>query len=127
MSIIVEPVIPVPSIITFVSPKLVNISVDAPLLVPSNEAIFEKLVDSSDDDLDEVIRFGSLCSVMIPETFLSTSISDVDIVTNKPDYHIDLSTLHDDETVVAKSKIYQIIIFGISFSKGTQTRKLKNS
>ena len=61
----------------------------------------EKLVESSDSDLDEVIKFGSLCLVMIPEIFLSTGISTADIVANNPVYHIDLGTLHDDATIVA--------------------------
>ena len=68
------------------------------------------LVESSDADLDEVIKFGSLCSVMIPKTFLSSGISTTDVVANNPVYHIDLGNLHDDKTVVAgsKSKTYRL-------------------
>ena len=45
---------------------------------------------------------------MIPETFMSTGISTSDIVTNNRVHHIELGTLHDDETVVAgsKNKVY---------------------
>ena len=66
----------------------------------------EKLVASNNSDLDEVIKFGSLCLVMIPEIFLSTA----DIIANNPVYHINLGTLHDDDTIVAGShrKIHRV-------------------
>ena len=60
-------------------------------------------MESSDADLDEVIKFESLCLVMIPETFLSSSISTVDILANNPVHHIDFGNLHDNEIVVAGS------------------------
>ena len=68
------------------------------------------MVASSDADLDEIIKVGSLCSVMVPDTFLSSGISTVDVVAGDPVYHIDLGTLHDDKMIVAgsKSKIYCI-------------------
>lgn len=45
---------------------------------------------------------------MIPKTSLSAGISTADIIADNAVYHIDLGTLHDDETVVtgSKSKIY---------------------
>ena len=64
----------------------------------------EKLVASSDADLNEIIKFGSLCSVMIPEMFLPSGISTADVLADNPVYHIDLGNLHDDKTVVASSK-----------------------
>ena len=68
------------------------------------------MVASSDVDLDEIIKFGSLCSVMIPETFLSNKISTADVVTDNPMYHIDLVNVHDDKIVVvgSKSKTYRL-------------------
>ena len=68
------------------------------------------MVASSDADLDEIIKFGSLCLVIIPETFLSSGISTADIVADNPVYHIDLGNLHDDETVVpgSKSKTHRV-------------------
>ena len=52
-----------------------------------------------------MIKFESLCSVIIPENFLSSGISTADVVA---DNHIDLGNQHDDETVLAgiKTKIY---------------------
>lgn len=96
--------------ITSVSPSLVVVSVDDPVPVPDDETELEKLVESNDTDLDEVIKFGSLCLVMIPEAFLSNSISTADIVANNHVYHIDFGNLHDDETIVAgsKSKAYRL-------------------
>ena len=110
MAITVDPIIVPTSKLTSVSPSLVAVSIDEPVLVPDNKAELEKLVESSDADLDEVIKFGSLCSVMIPETFLSSGISTADVVADNPAHHIDLGNLHDDETVVAgsKTKIYRL-------------------
>ena len=45
---------------------------------------------------------------MILETFLSCGISTVDVVADNPVYHMDLSTLQDNETVVANSKILNL-------------------
>ena len=104
MTITVYPIIVPPSKITSVSPSLVSVSIDEPVPVPDDEAELEKLVESSDADLNKVIKFGSLCSVMIPETFLSSGIYTADVVANIPVHHIDLGNLHDDETFVAGSK-----------------------
>ena len=104
MAITVNPIPVSPSKITPVSPSLVAVSIDMPEHVSDDEAELEKLVASSDADLDEVIRFGSLCLVMISETFLSCGIPTADVVADNPVYHIDLGTLHGDETVVAGSK-----------------------
>ena len=101
MAIIVNPIPVSPSKITSVSLSLVAVSINEPEHVSDDEVELEKLVASSDSDLDEVIKFGSLCLVMIPEIFLSTGISTADIVANNPVYHIDLGTLHDDATIVA--------------------------
>ena len=108
MAITIDPIPVSPSTITSVSPSLVAVSIDEPEYVPDEEVELEKLVASSDSDLDEVIKFGSLCSVMIPETFLSCGISTADVVADNPVYHIDLGTLQDDETVVAGSKILNL-------------------
>ena len=110
MVITVDPITVLPSKITSVSPSLVAVIIDEPEPVPNEEAKFERVISSSDADLDEIIKFGSLCSVMIPDTFLSSGISIVDVVVGDPVYHIDLGNLHDDKTVVAgsKSKIYCI-------------------
>ena len=105
MAITIDPIPISPSKITSVFPSLVALSIDEPEQIPNEEAKLEKLVASSDSDLDEVIKLGSLCSVMIPETFLSCGISTADFVADNPVYHIDLGTLQDDETVVAGSKI----------------------
>ena len=104
MKITVDPIIVPPSKITSVSPSLVALSIDDPVPVPDDETELEKLVESSDVDLDEVIIFGSLCLLMIPKTFLSTGISTTNIVANNPVYHIDIGNLHNDETIVAGSK-----------------------
>ena len=61
-------------------------------------------MESSDGDLGEIICLGSLCSIMIPKISLSAGISTADIVADNPVYHIDLSALHDNETVIAGSK-----------------------
>ena len=108
LAITVEPIIPSTSKITSVSPKIVSVSVYEPVPSPDNEAELENLAESSDGHLDEVIHFGSLCSVMIPETFFSAGISTADIVANNPVHQIALGTLYGDETVVteSKSKIY---------------------
>ena len=68
------------------------------------------MVASSDADLDQIIKFGSLCSVMMSDIFLSSGISTADFVAGDPMNHIDLGTLHDDEKIVAgsKPKIYHI-------------------
>ena len=110
MVITVDPITVLPSKITSVSPSLVAVTIDEPEPLPDEEAELEKLVASSDDDLDEIIKFGSLCSVMVPDTFLSSGISTADVVAGDPVYHIDLGNLHDDEIIVAgsKSKIYCI-------------------
>ena len=110
MAITVDPITVLPLKITSVSPSLVAVTIDEPEPVPDKEAELKKLVACSDADLDEIIKFGSLCSVMIPDTFLSSGISIVDVVVGDPVYHIDLGNLHDDKTVVAgsKSKIYRI-------------------
>ena len=44
---------------------------------------------------------------MIPQTFLSSSISTIDVVA---DNHIDLGNLHDDKTVItgSKTKTYRL-------------------
>ena len=85
-------------------PSLVAVSIDEPEAIPDEELELEKLVESSDSELDEIVRFGSLCSVMIPETFLSCGISTADVMADNPVYHIDLGTLQDEETVVTGSK-----------------------
>ena len=41
---------------------------------------------------------------MIPETFLSSGISTVNVVADNPVYHIDPDNLHNDNTVVVGSK-----------------------
>ena len=78
MVITVDPVIVPPSKVTSISPSLVAVSVDDPVPVLDDEKELEKLVESSDADLDKTIKFGSLCQVMIPETFISVSISTAD-------------------------------------------------
>ena len=47
---------------------------------------------------------------MIPETFLSSSISTADVVTDNPVYHTNHGNMYDDKSVVAgsKSKTYCI-------------------
>ena len=105
MAITVEPIVPTRSSTKAVSPTLIAVSVDEPILVPDEEAELEKLVESSDYDLDEVIQFGSLCSVTIPDTFLSTGISTADIVA---DNHVDLDALHDDATIITGNKVYPV-------------------
>ena len=87
MAFTVDPIPVSPSKITSVPPSLVTISIDEPEQIPNEEAKLEKLVASSDSDLDEVIKFCSLCSVMIPETFLSCGISTADFVADNPVYH----------------------------------------
>ena len=54
----------------------------------------EKLGESSDVDLDEVICFGSLCSVMILELLFSTGISITDVVTGNSIHPIEFGTLY---------------------------------
>ena len=57
MAITVDPIIVSPPRITCVSIRLVSVSVsvDDPVPVPDDEAELEKLVESSDEDLDQVI------------------------------------------------------------------------
>ena len=100
MAITVDLIIVPLSKITSISPSLVAVSINEPVPVPDNKDKLEKLVESSDADLDEVIKFGKLCSFMIPEIFLSSGISTADVVADNPAHHIDLGNLHDDETIV---------------------------
>ena len=93
VAVTIDPISVSPSKITLVLPSLVAVSIDEPKHVPDEEAELEKLVASSDADLDEVIKFDSLCLVMIPETFLSCGISTADVVADNPVYHVDLGTL----------------------------------
>ena len=74
-------------------PSLIAVSIDGPNPISDEEVELEKLVESSDSSLDEVIQFDSLCSVMIPETFLSCGISTTDVVADNPVHHINLGTL----------------------------------
>ena len=62
------------------------------------------LAESSNADLDEVIKFRSLCSVTIVDIYLSTGIFTTDIAADIPVYCIDLGKLHDDGTIVAGRK-----------------------
>ena len=55
MAITVDPIPLSPSKIISVSPSIVAVSIDEPDLIPNEEAELEKLVESSDSDLDEVI------------------------------------------------------------------------
>ena len=97
MAITVDPIplscTKIPSVSPGTQPSLVAVSIDEPDPILDEEVELEKLVESSDTDLDEVIRFGSLCSVMIPEMFLSCGISTAGVAVNNPAYHIDLGTL----------------------------------
>ena len=104
MEVTIDPIIVLPSKITSVSPSLVAVSVDDSVPVPDDKEELEKLVESSDEGLDEVIKFGSLCLVMISEIFLSPGISTIGVVASNPVHHVDLGTLHDDETIFAGSK-----------------------
>lgn len=99
IAITLELIIPSPSKITFVSPKLVVVSSDEHVPVPDNEAELERLVES-----DEIICFGSRCSVIIPQTFCATGISTVGIVPDNPVHHIDPGALHNDKKIVAEKK-----------------------
>ena len=110
MAITVDSITVLPSKITSVSPSLVTITIDEPGPIPNEDAELVKLVASSDADLVEITKFGSLCSVMVPDAFLSSGISTTDVVGGDTVYHIDLGNLHHDRTVVAgsKSKIYRI-------------------
>ena len=62
MVITIDPIIVLPSKITSVSLSLVDVSINEPVPVSDNKAELKKLVESSDVDFDEVIKFGSLCS-----------------------------------------------------------------
>ena len=62
------------------------------------------MVASTYADFNEIIKFGSLYLVIIPETFLSSGISTADDVADDPVYHIDIGNLSYDKTVVAGSK-----------------------
>ena len=110
MAITVNPIKLLPLKIMSVSPSIITVTTDEPESVLDEEAELEKLVASSDADLDEIIKFGSLCSVMIPETFLSSGISTTNVVADDLVYHIDLGNLPNDVTVVvgSKFKIYCI-------------------
>ena len=110
MAVTVDPITVLPSKITSVSPSLVAVIIDELDPVSNEEAELEKLEAISDADLDEITKFGSLFSVIVPDTFLSSGIFTADVVASDPVYHIDLGNLYDDETVVAgsKSKIYRI-------------------
>ena len=52
MATTIDPIVPLPSKITSVLPKLVSVSVDEPVPVPDDKAELEKIVESSDGDLD---------------------------------------------------------------------------
>ena len=90
------------------SQSLVVVFVQKPVSVPDDDVEFEKLMEASNEHLNEVISYRSLCYVMIPKTFLSACISTIDNAANNPAHHIDLGTLYYDEIVVAgsKSEIY---------------------
>ena len=93
-----------PSVSPSTQPSLVAVLIDELKLISDEEVELEKLVKSSDSGLDEVIQFDSLCSVLIPETFLPCGISTADVMAVNPVYHIDLGTLQDEHTVVTGSK-----------------------
>ena len=57
MVVTIKSIIHLPSTITSVSPTLVAVTVDKSILVPDNEAELEKLVGSSNNNLNEVIHF----------------------------------------------------------------------
>ena len=61
MAITVDTIIVPPLKITAVSPSLVTVSIDKPEPVSDDKAELEKLVASSDADLHEINKFGSLC------------------------------------------------------------------
>ena len=61
MAITVDPITVLPSKITSVSPSLVVVIIDKPELVPDEETELEKLVASSDTELDRIFEFGCLC------------------------------------------------------------------
>ena len=104
MAITVDPII-VPSLkITTVSPSLVAFYIDDPVPVLDDKAELDKLVESSDADLHKIIKLRCLCSVTIPETFLSGRISTANIVADNSVYHNDLDNLHNNETIVARCK-----------------------
>ena len=118
MAITVDPIVPSPSKVTSVSPSLVAVSIDEPIPVLNDEAELEKLVESSDRDIDEVICFRSLCSVMIPEIFLSAGTSTADIVANNPVYHITLVLYMITRPLLLKIKvktIFSIQLMPLSF------------
>ena len=71
----------------------ISTALDEPEPIPDEGVELEKLIESSDSDLDKVIQFGCLSSVLIHETFLSCGISTAD-----------LGTLQDEDTVVTGSK-----------------------
>ena len=112
MAITVDPIplscTKVPSVSPSTQPSLVAVSIDEPEPIPDEEVELKKLVKSSDSDLDEVIQFGSLCLVLIPETFLSCGISTADIIADNHVYHIDLGTLQDEDTAVTRSKLINL-------------------
>ena len=60
MAITVDPITVLPSKIISVPPSLVTVIIDEPELVPDEGVELEKLVASSDANLDEIIKFGSL-------------------------------------------------------------------
>ena len=65
MVITVDQIIVPPSKITSVSSSLVVVSMNEPVPVPDDEAELEKLMASNDADLDQIIKFPSLCSVYV--------------------------------------------------------------
>ena len=86
---------------------LVAVSVD-PLIIKqvNKEAELEKLIESSDSDLEVVIYFGSFCPITTPDNFLSAGISTANVVADEPIYRVSIGTLQHNETVVAGSCIH---------------------
>lgn len=89
---------------------LVSVSIDPHIVKKANNVEETgNLIKSSDAILEVVIHLGSLCSIIIPDTFLSAGISIANPIANEQIYHVDIGTFQDNQTVFADSCIYHII------------------
>ena len=92
-----------PIMAMIMEPVLVAVTIQP--AVVDEDAELEKLVASSDADLEDIVRFGSLCSVLIPDYCLSTGISTADVFGDNP---ADMDCSPDDDTITTGNILSKI-------------------
>ena len=92
-----------PIMAMIMEPVLVAVTIQPAII--DEDAELEKLVESSDADLEDIVRFGSLCSVLIPDYCLSTGISTADVFGDNP---ADMDCSPDDDTITTGNILSKI-------------------